>query len=275
MFDFSDDESFCLFAGAVIAVIGIIRFYRPVFSIPLLGRSMTARIALAIVPLIGLGGIAAVLCRWADPQVRGHVDYVLLFLVVGAAWIFAAGWSLRLLGIGIRDDAVDRNNVAATIVAFGMLLAVAIVYALANVGGGPTIWTTFGPAAAATAVLFVVMLLMEVVGGSVAETITLDRDIACGVRMAGAWISCGLVLGRAAGGNWISAHQAAIDLAAFGWPAIMIALAAGIIHRLRRPTPEQPNPSILFSGLVPGLVFMTLGLIVVSLTPHGAHPSQW
>jgi hypothetical protein len=274
MFDFSPDEYLCLLIGVAAAMSGALAFYSPLLRVPLLGRSGTGRLALASVPPIMLFLTFVVLSHWADAQVAGHLDYELLFVAVAGGWMTCAGFLMQFMGISIRGDAIERNNPAAAAAGCGVLSAASIIFALSNVGGGPTIWTTILPAAGASAALLVLWMLMEMTSG-IAESITVERDCASGLRFAGAMIGCALVLGRAAGGLWKSWDQVDTDLLRFGWPAIGIAATAALLHRLTRPSPEHPAPAPFTLGAIPGLAFIAAGTMIVALTPHGLHPELW
>lgn len=90
MWNFSEDEWFFFVAAAVVTVFGGVRYYRPLISISLLGRSRLHREVLAFLPLVAMIPTCVVLSAWADPQVVGHLDYSILFLLGGSAWIFSS-----------------------------------------------------------------------------------------------------------------------------------------------------------------------------------------
>jgi hypothetical protein len=87
--DFDGDEVFFFVCAAIIALIGIFRWYRPLARMSLLRRPGSQRPLLAIAPPLSLIPLALVLTHWADPKyVVGHFDFQLLFLTGGAAWIW-------------------------------------------------------------------------------------------------------------------------------------------------------------------------------------------
>jgi len=183
--------------------------------------------------------------------------------------------ALAILGISIRDDVLDRDNPAATIVVCGMMLAIGIVYAGANVGGGPTIWTTLLPAFAGLIGLGALWLYVEFAGGRVFESISIDRDVSSALRLAGLMLGCAMILGRAAGGNWVSWPQTWDDFASLGWPTIPLALVAAIVHRVLRPTATDPSPSVLRYGFLPGGLFAAAGFSWIVLRLNGLRPWDW
>jgi uncharacterized membrane protein YjfL (UPF0719 family) len=267
MFDFNGDEWLFFFAASA-SIVGLaVIYYGPLLTIAPIKGSGLRRLALASLPLAALLPTYAVLKRWADYRVVGHFDYTLLFMLGAAMWIFAASRVLGLLGISIRDDAIERDNPAAVVAVSGILLGVGIVYALSNVGSGPTIWTTLVPAFAATLALLLMALFIELTGGSVADAITIDRDVASATRLGGAILGCSIVLGYAVAGDWTSWQETWMDLGNRGWPAVLIAVAAGVLHWILKPTARRPIPGVLGFGVVPAMLFVAAGILAVVILP--------
>jgi len=276
MDDFSGDEGFFLLVSLAVSLATGIAYYRPLLSIDRpTNRRLSCQILLSILPLGCPALTYLVLANWADPQVRNNGGYVFLFIVGGIAWFFAAAQWLRLLGLSFRDDAIERNNPAAAVAVAAALVAASIIYALANVGSGPTIWTTILPAAGGTLLFAFLWLCTLAAGGTIADSIAIDRDLATGIRLGGAFIGSALILGRAAGGNFSDWDHTWIDLLTYGWPAFVLCAAAGIVHRRFTPTPESPHPAALKFGVVPAAIFIAAGFVFVLCTPHGWSPSQW
>jgi hypothetical protein len=259
MWDFSPDEWFFFAAAAVVAVVGAVLWYMPLARVSTLGRATGVRMALAGVPVVCVVLLVVVLDKWADPvSVAGHPDYVTLFLVGGAAWLFATGVScFPFLGISVRDDAVERGNTAAVVVACGAVVGITLAYAQSNIGTGPTIWTTLVPAFFATLGLFVTWIVAEVIGG-IAEAVTVDRDVASAIRLAALLVASGAILGRAMAGDWTDWRSTFVDFAAQGWPAIALAVASGVAHRALRPTPQRPRPAVVPLGIIPAVILFVI-----------------
>jgi uncharacterized membrane protein YjfL (UPF0719 family) len=262
-FDFDGDEWLFFLAAAASTIGLIITYYLPLLSISPMKRSNLQRFALACLPLVALIPTYVVLQRWADPRVVGHLDYTILFMLGGGMWIFVASRFLGVLGISIRDDAIERDNLAALVAVWGILCGVGIIYALSNIGEGATIWTTLVPGFAATFVLLLMFVLIELTGGAVADAITIDRDVASGLRLGGAVLGCSIILGHSAAGDWTSWNRTWSDLATRGWPALVIAIAAGVLQRMLGPTAHRPQPGILKLGVVPATLVVAAGLLVV------------
>jgi uncharacterized membrane protein YjfL (UPF0719 family) len=261
--DFDGDEWLFLLAATASTIGLTITYYLPLLLISPIKRSSLQRFVLACLPLVALIPTYIVLQRWADPRVVGHLDYTILFMLGGGMWIFVASRFLGVLGISIRDDAIERDNLAALVAVWGILSGVGIVYAGSNIGTGATIWTTLLPGFVATVALLSMSLLVELTGGSVADAITIDRDVASGLRLGGAVLGCSIILGHAAAGDWTSWNHTWSDPANRGWPAVLIAIAAGVLQRMLGPTAHRPQPGILKCGVVPATLVVAAGFLIV------------
>src|SRR5262245_18950605 len=103
--DFAGDEVLFMLASAAVTVIGAFKWYIPLLRPRLL--PIPGRIALILTPPAALAAFYIVLQTWADPlTVKGHYDYILLFLAGGAAWLAIIAQFLPIFGISFRDDAI-------------------------------------------------------------------------------------------------------------------------------------------------------------------------
>ncbi len=145
--DFDGDEILFFVAAGVIGIFGILHWYWTLIRISVLGRSLRIRTLLALAPLPPLLALWFVLTHWADPkEVVGNLDYQLLFLTGGLAWLSLAIAIPPHFGVSARSDAIERSNSAAATVVCGAMLGSMLIYCGGNVGSGPTIWTTIAPA---------------------------------------------------------------------------------------------------------------------------------
>jgi hypothetical protein len=267
MWDFSGDESLFFLVAAIGGVVGAWKWYAPLV---VAARSTftwgAGRAALALLPLPSLGVILIILNTLADPQfVVGHLDYIILFLVGGAAWIFWGTRMLVLAGIEPATMALERRNLASLLATAGGMAGIALGYAGSNVGGGPTIWTTLVPAFVATLALFALAGVLELLTDT-ADAITLDRDAATGLRTGAMWLANGAVLGRAMAGDWSDWSETFATFARLGWPALVITATVAMLNRVARPTPQRPTAPLYMWGVVPAAaIVFAAGLYVVSL----------
>jgi hypothetical protein len=138
------------------------------------------------------------------------------------------------MGIGLRDDAIERHNSAASIVAMGAMVGHTFCYAGSNIGSGPTIWTTILPAIIASATLMALWLAVELTT-HVSETVTIDRDLSSAWALGGFLALAGLNLGWAMSGDFEGWPETMVDFARRGWPAILLAVAAVFAIQIWKP----------------------------------------
>src|SRR5689334_9973922 len=140
--DFDGDEAFFFFVAAVVTIVASLRWYLPLARVRRFGQRSAVRPLLAVTPPIAFLTLLIVLAQWSDPHsVQGHADYILLFLCGGGLWVFGAPLASTVLGVSARQDAVEHDNLAAGVAVSGAMLGATAIYAYANVGAGPTIWT--------------------------------------------------------------------------------------------------------------------------------------
>jgi uncharacterized membrane protein YjfL (UPF0719 family) len=229
---------------------------------------------LIALPMVLLMALAVTLLKGAAREVREDGQYVVLFVALGASWLIGLAWALGWLGIHVRDDALERNNVAAAVAASGALSGGMIVYGGANLGEGATIWMTIGPALLGTVSILSLWGAHQMLSGAT-DAIVLDRDLASGIRFAGMTLGTGLVVGRALVGDYVSAFETVRDLLVQSWPALPLVGLSVLIQVKLRPTPSRPKPNAVTRGLLPALAYLGLGgvaLVWLGAPPNGAQP---
>jgi hypothetical protein len=197
------DEFLALVVASIVGGAAALRWYAALITVTRRAASPVHRFILALAPLACLAIVQGVLACCAAHEVKQAAEYDFLFVAGGAAWLGATTLGLPLADVCPRDDAIESRNPAGVISLCGAWIGVTLCYAGGNIGEGPTIWTTFVPAAAATAALLFLWLLLAVATG-VSENIAIDRDAASALRLAGFLIAAGLVLGRAVAGDFQS-----------------------------------------------------------------------
>jgi hypothetical protein len=229
-----------------------------------LGSRFVNRWTLYVHPLICAAVLYAVLRLYASFDVRDSAVYVLFYWVMGAAWVgVAARYFLPFFGLSSRDDVVERKNPAAGHAIGGALLGVTLCFAGGNVGDGPGWWVVVFSAALSTAAFFLLWALLDRFT-RLADAVTVERDPASGIRLAGYFIGSGLILGRAVAGNWVSLNATVIDFGSLAWPVLLIWLAAAFLERTFRPTRESPLPSPVTHGLAPLGAYVALAVFFVA-----------
>lgn len=262
----SEDEGmvlvFCLLAGGMAWVAW---FWQASFTAPRCSR-FEHRWPILLAPAVSAGALYAVLARFSSLDVRDDPVYLTFYMVLGAAWTGLAAWLLPYLGLSARDDVIERANPAAAQAIGGAMVGITLCFAGGNIGNGPGWWVVFFSAFLATAALFLFWILLDRATG-LADTLTIDRDRAAGLRAAGLFIGAGLILGRAVAGDWESAAGTAVDFVKTGWPVAVLWLVAASMERRLRPSPERPEPPLGSHGAAPFLLY--LGLAAFSLVWAG------
>jgi hypothetical protein len=157
--------------------------------------------------------------------VRSDFKWILFYLLGGAAWLQLGLLVLSSLGISTRDDVLERQNLGAAWVVYGMLIGTAFCYAGANIGNGPGPEAVFFCAILPTISLFSLWFCLEHIF-HLADRITIERNENAGMR-SGAWLaSLGLVLGAAVVGGWESLEKTVWDFLHSGWIPLVFFFAA-------------------------------------------------
>ena len=201
--------------------------------------------------------VAFTLHLWGAAEVRPNASDVFFLTFVGAVWLVLATKLFSWLGLSFRDDAVERRNIAALTALCGAVPAVALTYIGGSQGEGPSYWNNVFSASLGTVGLLGVWILLEL-GAKVSVSIAEERDFASGLRMCGFLLAIGLVLGRAAAGDWHSESATVRDFIHDGWPATILWATALVIERLLRPSRRRPFPAWPSCGLLPALFYLAL-----------------
>jgi hypothetical protein len=252
----SGDEIVVLMVSAFVALVCWSVWYIAPMMVRTIGRRSPGRWLLQITPFIAGAVLWAVLRSASSFDVRDDPRYLTFYLVLGAAWVGLWMRWLAVNGLSTRDDVVERANGSAAIAIAGAMLGITLSYAGGNVGDGPGWWVVVFAAGLSTVAFFTAWMLLELVSG-VSETVTVDRDPAAGVRLAGFLVGTGLILGRSVAGDWVSAEATVRDFVVMAWPALVLVIAAAIVERAARPTPQSPRPAVLLYGLVPALSYIS------------------
>lgn len=251
----SGDELVMLALCGIVAVVGWGRFYLQKVSVETLGAPRPGRGLLAIVPLLCAALLWLTLRTLASFDVRDASQYLLFYMLMGAAWVAAWLHLGPIAGLSVRDDVLERRNPAAATALTGALVGITLSFAGGNVGDGPGWWVVVFSALLATASLFVAWLALDAVSG-VTEMVTVDRDEAAGLRLACFLVAAGLVFGRAVAGDWISAGATVLDFGTVASPVLLLLGAAALVDRASRPTGLRPQAPLVAAGALPGIVYL-------------------
>lgn len=255
----SADETVVLWLSVALAAVFTYRALVPLALVSGLRPTATTRGVVLGGWAVAMLLVHATLTTIAAWDVRESAIYTGFYDVMGLAWIACSIGVLHRLGLSLRDDVIERRNPAALAAITGATIGLALTYAGGNVGDGPGWWCVVFASGLATLSLFVLWILMHVAANT-AETITIERDLPAGLRVGALLAACGLVLGRAAAGDWISASDTAWTFALAAWPVLVLAgLAVGIELALK------PGPRALVRGpvaVLPGVVYFVVAAFV-------------
>ncbi|MCI0684268.1 MAG: hypothetical protein L0Y71_19330 [Gemmataceae bacterium] len=265
----SGDEFLVLIASLVVSLpfwflwyARLLRVQR--FYVQRIGADLPSRRLLGAVPFLCAAILFAILKVASAHDVRDDPFYLFFYLMFGSAWLCMGASLLSLLGISARDDVLERRNRAAAYAISGAMLAVTICFAGGNIGNGPGWWVVVLSAGLATGALACHWLLLETCA-RVADSITIDRDQATGLRLAGFLVALAAILARAVAGDWVSVEATVRDFAVRGWPTLPLLALAVLAERYAQATPARPQPSALAAGILPGLFYIVAALICLLL----------
>jgi hypothetical protein len=259
----SEDELFVTVVAAVVAGRAWWTLCAPALTLHRLGASRTVRLqVLWILPAV-LALLFSFLRRYADAQVRVSPLYQFFYLLMGAAWIgtFAAG--LAWLGVSLRDDVLERRNPAARTAWMAAVFAITFCFAGSNIGDGPGWWVVVFCAALATGALFLLWALLAA-GTGLRERVIVERDRTAGRRLAGFFLAAGLILGRAAAGDWISVAATWTDFGRAGWPALLLLAFAFVIERILAVMAREEPRGIPGTGAPIAMAYLAFAALVLS-----------
>jgi uncharacterized membrane protein YjfL (UPF0719 family) len=218
-----------LVLGFLVALIFWFRLYKSLFHVHSFRPNKIHRTVLKILPIICVLVIAAVIWRWGSNDVRSSASWIFLYTMGGAAWLLLGLYLLSLLGVGLREDVLERQNPAAAWVVYGALTGTALCYTGANIGSGPGTEVVIFCAVLSTAFLFGFWFCLERIF-RLADKVTIEREESIGIRVGGWMLSLGLIFGAAVAGDWESLEGTVWDFFGFAWVAVLFLLAAVAIE---------------------------------------------
>lgn len=216
-----------------------------------------------LTPPIALATLFAILKLLASHDVRDADAYLFMYTAMGSAWTGAFVTLSPLLGFSLRADVLRHRNPAIAIVISGWVLAVMFAFAGGNIGDGPHWGVVVLCALVATGSLVVIALLFQKLTGN-NDALTIEHDVASGVRMATLLISSGAILGSAVAGDWVSIDATLRDFASRAWPAMLVLIAGLVAEKLFRSSREVPRPSPIVAGVLPALAMLAIAAASVA-----------
>lgn len=236
-------------------------FWRTIRPAPMVAP-LWAGTALNLAPIACIIAMAVAINVLGDREVQGDWRYVAMYTGMGALWLaLGAKLGFPLLGLHGPVDGLERRNAGAVIAYIGALVGLSLCYVGGNFGDGPSWTVVVISSGLATAALAWVWITLEI-AARVSRLISVHRDTAAALRLAGLLIGCGMIFGRGAAGTWVSVPATASDALMAGWPALAPLALEILLSRGLRPTPSRPRAPVL-TGLAPGVMYVLFGAGVV------------
>jgi len=247
---YSQDELIALIFSGMIAFQSWGRFLTQVAGIRPYRYAPVVRFPLYAALVLSGAALYTVISQWSSHDVRDSRQYTFFYLVLGAGWLGLGPAFLRYLNLYLRDDLLERNNVASGWAGGGALLGLTLCFAGGNVGDGPGWWVVIYCAALATGTAALGWILLDALT-KVSDNISIERDVSAGIRAGGFWIAAGLVLGRAVAGDWVSFGAANMDFVRLGWPFLLLVAVAMLVELPLRPGGAYEKTSAFLKGMMP------------------------
>ena len=256
-----DDPIFVAFDIIAVIILGwwAYKLFTPTHHVY---RQHRWRIAILVSLAVSALVMLFVLRQWASFDVVNAPYYIVGYMALGIVWITAAA---RLLGrftdIRFQQDVRERNNFAAAVALGGMLLGNAIAYAGGNIGDGPGFHVVIFSAVLSTLTVYAAVWAIALTSDG-EERITIDHDVGAAVRLGAVAVGVGIIAGRGAAGDWVSAAATVRDFVAVAWPAVVF-VAAAVVHERMTP-PAYAADGILRSAIFAVLFIGTASAYVTS-----------
>lgn len=261
----AEGEIVVLLVHAVVAIAAWWKWLRGVLGPKTLGRPGPGRFALCLAPGVAMGVLIGLLGAFAASDVVNTI-YMAFYAVMGAAWIGVFCWLVGLMGVHPQGDVGERRNSAAAILLLGAVVGMSCAFAGSNFGDGPGWWVVAFCAAISMGTVLALWGLVGLCTNAV-EAITIERDTPTAVRCGLLLAALGIVMGRAAAGDWIDVPLTLVDFLRFGWPALALAGAEVFVGLAMRPRPNLPPIPLplFFRGALPGTAYVGLAIGAVLL----------
>lgn len=244
----SEDETVALVASVALSCITWIRWGYCWAS------TRSLRPASAGVGWLGVSLIASLVSLWAVLHEFASFDvtdsplYQGFYLLMGVAWIGVFAGGFAVCNLIPRDDVFVRGNRSAAYATAGALYALMLCFAGGNIGDGPGWWVVAACGFLSTLGLYVVWLLYASFTG-VMHSITVVRDLASGIRLAGLLVGAGLILGCSVAGDWRGWNEVVISFGRRSWPCLILLAFATMTDWLLKPTANNPERSVITCGM--------------------------
>lgn len=259
----SDDEVMITIVSGLLALITWSVTLIRLGTFPAPASAIAGKRAVSLAFPVSVALLFVVLRTMASHDVVNDARYLAMYSIMGAAWIGVIP-RLMFAGISVRDDLLERGNTSAGLAVAGFIIGCGFCFAGGNIGDGPGWWVVIFSGLLATVTLSFFWWMLNGYT-KVVDHITIDRDPAVGMRIAGYFIGTGLILGRAVAGDWQSAGLTVQDFFRHMWPALILTVIAIIFER-RAQARFGKNVDMGIRGGLPAIGYMIGGLVGAAVT---------
>ncbi|MBX3086706.1 MAG: hypothetical protein KF716_34050 [Anaerolineae bacterium] len=217
---------------------------------------------LMAVPVICTVLMWVLLGQYAASDVRDSGGYMFFYVLLGVTWLTIGLMVFPYFGLNLTDDIINRRNAGAAFALAGAMIGLTFCYIGGNIGEGPGWWVVVFSAGLSTAAYFGLWFVLDYVTDIMA-TITIERDRAASLRLAGYLIAAGIILGRSVAGDWVSMEATTQEFFVLAVPALILLVIAVIIEIAARPTVERPVPPPLLYGWLPSAAYVIVAAVLI------------
>ena len=259
-----DEVMVLMFSGMLAFVMWGIWYFRSMQIAELFGAG-SQHMILWLAPVASAVLLFMVLRIWASHDVRDAPQYLVMYSLMGAAWVGSVAILMfPWMGLHFIHDAIERRNMPSALAIASAVAGFTLAFAGGNIGDGPGWWVVVFSSGLATGTLATCWFALSQ-GANMAEEISVDRDMAAGLRLGGFLIAGGVICGRGAAGNWVSAGATIADFMSVAWAIIPLLAVTWLFDYFGSPTPENPRPEPVLYGGVPATFCIGAALAMVFL----------
>ncbi|WP_020621198.1 hypothetical protein [Paenibacillus daejeonensis] len=262
-------ESMVLFVSFCVTICFIGLWYYKIVRLWPLSYNKTGRLILGLLPVLAFIIIIRILLTMASFDVVNDGLYISMYLFLGFLCLALGSMLLRkVFDLSWDDDALQRGNRASLAAYAGAFLGMTMIYTGANIGDGPGWWTVIVAGSLGFASWMVLAAQFNKYA-HVSEQITVDRDLASGIRFGGYLLASGIILGRASAGDWTSWWMTIVEFLA-GFPVLLLALWALQVERSqanRSTSRGSRHDQTLPTALIWAVLYVAFAVLAVMLLP--------
>ncbi|MDR2531150.1 MAG: hypothetical protein LBC65_06385 [Oscillospiraceae bacterium] len=262
---------------ATLVTVGfLLRWYDSIIKMWPTNRGTLSRGVLGALPLVAFALIILTLHFFTIVSFENNVQDVFMYIALGFTAInFGMSVLSSTFDLSWLDDALLLDNRAALPAVSGAFMGFTLIYCGANIGKHTDWWQVAMPGVLAFAIFVVLGLIFNQFTLAV-ERVTVERDSACGVRLGAYLLACGVLLARAAAGDWLKPVATLIGFSD-AWPTVPLTVFAILVEKLHvsrvHRDPERDPSTLRNAAFWSGLyLFIAIAMILYFVGPPAKSP---